>query len=161
MHTHTRRYSKSVLFALLLIFTLAPFTEGCRTRAPLTPQQQVVLTVNQALATLGATNRAVITDVVAVNKAGFLNDATTRTVLTYCAEVNKTLRAAMPIQKGATSDVDKATAIKALFAALKLPPEVSALLNSTQVDASVVAVQATIKALQDLVASITVTGGAK
>ncbi len=146
--------ARGAAVAALLVIALVPFDVGCVKRVPLTPAQTVTLNLNQALAAIATTNKAVASSAISVNQAGLLKNDLTNSILNYSRAVAQAVVAAETVQSGSLTDDQKAAAVKAAIAALKLPADVSALLASSQTEQAVVGLISTINSLQTLIGSV-------
>ena len=149
--------SRNRILPILLLIALAS-TVGCVKRVPLSPAQTVTLNLNQTLAAVATTNQAMASDVIALNKAALIQSPLTNSILNYNRLVAQSVIAAENVQRGALSDADKAATIKTVLAALKLPPDVAAMVSGPQGDAAIAGLVATINSLQTLIGAI---GGGK
>jgi hypothetical protein len=157
MRTNTSRSNTigAALAAALFIVLLVPsLYTGCAKRVPLTATQAITLTLNQALASVPVTNKAMIVDVTALNKVGLIKNDLTNSILNYNRAIAQTVIDAETVQKSGATDAVKVLAIKEAFKLLKLPPDVAALIAGPQTDQAVAGVVATIKSLQDMIGAI-------
>jgi hypothetical protein len=139
---------------LIVLLAIAVASTGCVKRVPLAASQSVNLSLNQTLAAIATTNKAMATDVIALSTAGVLKGPVVNSVLNYNRSVAQTVITAENLQAGLLSDADKVAAIKKALSELSLPADVSALLTGPQADQAVTGLVTTIKSLQGLIAAI-------
>lgn len=144
---------KTLVLALAL--TLSILESGCATRAPLTPAQTIQLDLNQAIASVAATNKAMATSVMALADSKAIDVKTANAVLNYNRQVAQAVIAAEQIQS--SNVADKLAAVKTIMGALRLPTEVAALLTGSQGNQTVIGLINIITSLQSAIG--TITGG--
>jgi hypothetical protein len=145
--------SAAPIFAVLLI--VSPFFEtGCAKRVPLTTAQTVTLDLNQALASLATMNKTMASDVISLNNAGAIKQDLANSVLNYNRLVAQSVIAGVEVQKTSGTPTERAAAVKAALAKLRLPPDVAAVIASPQADQALAGLINTIDSVQSLIRAI-------
>jgi hypothetical protein len=139
----------------LLLICLAGCT-GClhNPAVPVTPAQQVQLTLNQSLSVVSTLNKSVAQDVIGLNAQGILSKDLTNSILSWQRAIAVQILAAETVQSSTQTDAQKAVAIKNAFSTFNLPADIKALLDSPQSDAAVKGLVTTIQSIVALVRSL-------
>lgn len=159
IHFRSLRTAAFIIAMLAAVFILASSELSCVKRVPLTPAQNALLSVNQAVATVSAANKAMAKSVISVNQAGLIDDNLTNSILNYNQVIAHAVIAADVVQKGTASDSDKVAAVVQVFQSLKLPPDVATLIGGPQTNQMVVTLIESIRALIAGIQSVAVKGG--
>ena len=118
---------------------------------PLTPTQQITLTLHQSLATVAIVNKQLASSVIAASDAKLITTAATNDTLNWSKSVAQAVIACETVLSSGMSDAQKLEAVHNTFAALPLPAATQSILTSTQTDKTILAV---IQSVQSILQSI-------